>query len=141
MSEVAIALIILHPHASLPCSTRDVCAADESTAALYFKIPLSEGNSIMCGPHQTRNGRGRHSRSGTFNPLCSASPNDRSPSLPLLLVELECFEFVNPLFLSIPHSFVEISSPGCSAGSALNQLVELWSGRRTMMFHPPRMQQ
>ena len=58
-----------------------------------------------------------------------------SPSL--LLVELECFEFVNPLFLSIPHSFVEISSPGCSAGSALNRLVvELWSGRRTMMFIP-----
>ena len=42
--KVVIALIILRPRASLPCSTRDVCAAaDESTAALYFKIPLSEG--------------------------------------------------------------------------------------------------
>ena len=136
--KVVIALIILRPRASLPCSTRDVCAAaDESTAALYFKIPLSEGkfDNVRTASDKERARADDAARALLI--LCV--PHHRTTGSSL--VELECFEFVNPLFLSIPHSFVEISSPGCSAGSALNQLVELWSGRRTMMFHPPRMQQ
>ena len=134
--KVVIALIILRPRASLPCSTRDVCAADESTAALYFKIPLYEGKFDNV---RTASDKERADATVARALLILCVPHHRTTAHSL--VELECFEFVNPLFLSIPHSFVEISSPGCSAGSALNQLVELWSGRRTMMFHPPRMQQ
>ena len=141
--KVVIALIILRPRASLPCSTRDVCAAaDESTAALYFKIPLSEGKFDNVRTASDKEQARADDAARALLILCVPHHRTTAHSPSLLLVELECFEFVNPLFLSIPHSFVEISSPGCSAGSALlNQLVELWSGRRTMMFHPPRTQQ
>ena len=122
------AVIILHSNDSfhnrirLLCSTLNVCAADESTAAIpKFRYPREKFDNVRCSV-----GRPSAEREGTFNPLCSASPNDRSLSPPW-----------NASNLSIHYSsqFHILSSKSLALEARANQWL-FWSGRRTMMFHP-----
>ena len=118
-----IAVIILQSYASLLCSARDVCAADESTAALYSEIPLSERNSIMCGLWKVDR------RSDTFNPLCSASPSDRSLFLSGGMLRI-CQSIIPSRF----HILSSKSLSGCAQWF-------IRSGHCTLLFHHSRMLQ